>query len=98
VSPGTRVLAFGKSRGTVERGLALLRDAGFEAEGVTMADEAIALLAAAPFALVVIGGGVGKAERAAVKDAARSLPSPPRIVEVRGTGNLLPKMKAALSE
>ena len=89
----TRILAFGKSETTVERGLALLRAEGYEAQGVRTAGEAIAVLMELHVDVLVIGGGVGSSERAAVKDAAHRLVPAPKVVEVHGAANLLKALR-----
>jgi hypothetical protein len=93
----TRVLAFGKSPATVERGLSLLRHEGLEADGATTAIAAIAYLDEAPVDIVVIGGGVGKDERAAVLSPAARLPHPPKILEIRGVRNLMSALRQHLT-
>jgi hypothetical protein len=84
-----RVLAFGMSQTTLEKGLALLRAGGFEAEGALDAEKIIAALTQSRFDLLVIGGGVGKIDRAAVKKAAQNLAVSPKIIEVHGVHNLM---------
>jgi hypothetical protein len=96
VSRTARILAFGKSPGTVAKGVALLNAMGFDADGVVSLDAAADCLAASPYDLVVIGGGVGKQERAGLRELLRSRSMTPPVIEVRGLGNLPAAVRTAL--
>ena len=62
-----RTLVVGRSPARLEAVLATLRADGFEAEGVSVDDEARQLLETEEFGVLIIGGGVAPEERVALK-------------------------------
>ncbi|MFJ8750137.1 hypothetical protein ACIREO_12515 [Streptomyces sp. NPDC102441] len=65
-----RTLVLGRAPARVTEVLATLRADGFEAEGVSTDEEARKLLEAEEFGVLIIGGGVEPASRAAIKEFA----------------------------
>ncbi|MGW4714498.1 hypothetical protein [Nocardia sp. NPDC004260] len=64
------LLIIGRSRNTVDAAVQRVRAAGFSARGVTTDDEALAALDTGEFAHLLIGGGVEKRSRPALKEVA----------------------------
>ncbi|MEU0966440.1 hypothetical protein ABZ357_13885 [Streptomyces sp. NPDC005917] len=65
-----RTLVLGRTPARVTAVLATLRADGFDAEGVSTDEEALKLLETGEFKVLIIGGGVGPASRAAIKEFA----------------------------
>jgi uncharacterized membrane protein len=62
-------LVVARAQQVIDAVLAVLRGDGFDAEGITADDEALARLAAGDVTTVVIGGGVEPASRRALRQA-----------------------------
>lgn len=62
-----RTLVLGRTPARVTAVLATLRADGFEAEGASTDEEALTLLRTGEFGVLIIGGGVGPASRAAIR-------------------------------
>ncbi|CAL9512217.1 hypothetical protein [Streptomyces sp. enrichment culture] len=65
-----RTLVLGRTPASVTAVVGTLRADGFEAEGVSTDDAARRLLRTQEFGVLVIGGGVGRDSRAALKELA----------------------------
>ncbi|AUH43270.1 hypothetical protein [Streptomyces sp. CMB-StM0423] len=65
-----RTLVLGRSPARVTEVLATLRADGFDAEGVSTDEQALALLAGDGFGVLIIGGGVEPESRVAIKEFA----------------------------
>lgn len=62
-----RTLVLGRTPARVTAVLATLRADGFDAQGVSTDEEALTLLRTGEFGVLIIGGGVGPASRAAIR-------------------------------
>ncbi|MFD3334459.1 hypothetical protein ACFWV1_17660 [Streptomyces sp. NPDC058700] len=62
-----RTLVLGRTPARVTAVLTTLREDGFDAEGVSTDEEALKLMEAEEFGVLIIGGGVGPESRAVIK-------------------------------
>jgi hypothetical protein len=76
----------------MDRVLAQVRQAGFEASGVFTDPEAIHLIESGNFDVIVIGGGVEAESREKFKAVSRHKSPNPEVLEIFGPGTLLPKL------
>lgn len=93
-----RVLGIGRMQQVMDRVLAELRAAGYEAEG-SIDDEAVVALASGhAFDVLVIGGGVSQPDRARIIERVTAVSPAIAVAQPSGPGEVLAAVRQALGE